>query len=241
MTMRLIFPSTGSHEPAVDSFLSKSTSNYPVTVLDAVTGAEAGFLNKLQKGYLESTEDILAYFHTDVRCHEEDWDSRVLAEFNDQTIGIVGFCGGKRLGSPDIYKLPFNFMQLARYDVVSNMKDAHVHGRRNRNEEDVAVVDSFALVIRRSLLDVYGGWPVDRYPAMHCSDLYACLQCARHGQRVRVVGISCAHTSGGVKGDGSFDYGAWQQEIGETDQEMHKRGHRLLYDSFRDILPVVTI
>jgi len=242
--MEIICPSTGNHEQAVQSWIEKMDvyhAAYPIRVLDVITGPEAGFLSKLQQGYLESTADILCYFHSDLYIHEEGWDERVLKEFEDESVGIVGFGGGKRLGSPDIYKLPYSYMQLARYDFVSNLRDAEKHGRRNRNEEDVAVVDSFSLVIRRGLLDRCGGWPVTNYPAMHCSDLWACLVAARHGMRVRMVGISCTHTSGGVKGNGSFDYGEWQKEIGETDQEQHKRGHRLLYDEFRDTLPVVTL
>lgn len=241
MTMRLIFPSTGGHDEAFNSFLSRSAHDYPASVLDCIVGPEAGLLQKLQKGYLDSTEDILAYFHTDVRCYEDDWDTRILAEFEDPTVGICGFGGGKRLGSPDIYKLPYKLQQLARYDFVSNLKDAEVHGRRNRNEEDIAVVDSFALIIRRSLLDSIVGWPIATYPAMHMSDAWACLVARRMRRRVRMVGISCTHKSGGVKGDGSFDYSAWQKEIGMTDQEMHTKSHRLIYDDFRDVLPVVTL
>jgi len=243
MNMRLIFPSTGAHDEAFNSFQSRSAQDHPVSVLDCIEGPEAGFLQKLQKGYEESSESILAYFHTDVRCGEDDWDERVLSAFEDDTVGIVGFGGGRRLGSPDIYKIGYRLQQLARYDFTSNLRDAEKHGRRNRNEEDIAVVDSFALIIRRSLLDNSGsaGWPVDIYPAMHMSDAWACLVAKRLDYRVRMIGISCTHKSGGVKGDGRFDYGKWQQEMGETDQEMHTRSHRLIYDQFRDVLPVVTV
>src|SRR5882724_8280330 len=241
MTMRLIFPSTGASDEAFNSFVARSTQDYPVSVLECIAGPEAGFLQKLQKGYLESTEDILAYFHTDVRCGEEGWDERVLAEFEDESVGIVGFGGGKRLGSPDIFKLPYKLQQLARFDFVSNLKDAEVHDRRNRIEEDIAVVDSFALIIRCSLLAKVGGWPVATYPPMHMSDAWACLMARRHGMRVRMVGISCTHKSGGVKGDGAFDYSKWQQEMGMTDQEQHVRAHRLIANDFRDVLPVVTL
>lgn len=256
MTMEIICPSTGGGEDEIESWQVKTKNgcrsikeairvgeygcDYKVTVLDAITGPEAGFLYKLQQGYQQSSADVLCYFHSDLFIHEECWDERVLKEFEDETVGIVGFGGGKRLGSPDVYKIPYHLQQLARYDFTSNLRDAEKHGRRNRNEETIAVVDSFALIIRHSLLDRISGWPVATYPAMHCSDTWACLMAARHNLQVRMVGVSCTHTSGGVKGDGSFDYDKWQQEIGETDAAMHKRGHRLLYDEFRDVLPVVT-
>jgi len=210
-------------------------------VLDCIKGFGAGFLAKLQKGYEESTADLLAYFHSDLFIHEEGWDERVLSEFNDESVGIVGFGGGKRLGSPDIFKLPYKLQQLARFDFVSNLTDAPTHGRRNRNEEDIAVVDSFALIIRRSLLTKVGGWPVATYPPMHMSDTWACLMARRYGYRVRMVGVSCTHKSGGVKGDGKFSYGDWQKEIGMTDSQMHTKSHELIYRDFRDVLPVVTL
>lgn len=240
MTMEIICPSTGGHEAAVISWHGSASAAYSINVLDAVTGPETGFLSKLQEGYRESKADILCYLHSDTFIHESWWDQRVLREFEDPTVGIVGFGGGKSLGSPDIYKIGYHYQQLARYDFVSNLRDAEKHGRRNRNEEDIAVVDSFSLVVRRSLLDHCGGWPISTYPSMHCSDTWACLVARRMGLRVRMVGISCTHTSGGVKGDNTFDYGAWQKEIGETDSEQHRRGHRLLYDEFRPELPIVT-
>jgi len=239
-SIEIIVPSTGNHKEAMQTWNEHAGPDYECpTVLGCIEGPGAGFLAKLQKGYEESSADLLAYFHSDLFISEEGWDQRVLKEFDDPTVGVVGFGGGKRLGSPDIYKLPYKLQQLARFDFVSNLTDAPQHGRRNRNEEDIAVVDSFALIIRRSLLAKVGGWPVATYPPMHCSDLWACLMARRHGYRVRVVGISCTHKSGGVKGNGTFDCSAWQREMGMTDQEMHTRSHRLIYDEFRDVLPVV--
>lgn len=239
MSMDLIFPSTGGSDEAVNSFLSRSINHYPVTVLDCIQGEEAGFLHKLQKGYVELKQDILAYFHTDVRCCEDDWDTRVLKEFEDPTVGVVGFGGGKRLGSPDIYKLPYRLQQLARFDFVSNLTDAPVHGRRNRNEEDIAVVDGFCMIVRREFLAKVGGWPIVEYSPFHCYDTWVCCMARRCGYRVRMVGVSCSHTGGGVRGNGEFDYGKWQEEIGLSDQEMHRKNHLSLYQNFRDVLPII--
>ncbi len=102
----------------------------------------------------------------------------------------------------------------------------------------MAVVDSFSLIVRRSFLDLIGGWPVKTYHPSHCSDYWLCLMAHRHKMRIRYVPVSCTHNSGGVRGDGRFDYAKWQEWYGFTDAQMHQINHRLLYDNFADVLPV---
>jgi len=109
MKLEIIVPSTGNHDEAIKSWIEHgATVPADLKILNCISGPGAGFLAKLQKGYEESSADLLAYFHSDLYLHEEGWDQRVLREFEDETIGIVGFGGGKRLGSPDLYKIPLS-------------------------------------------------------------------------------------------------------------------------------------
>jgi len=235
MNMSICIPSTGGHEEAVELLDKHSTHPHEILVLDY----EGGYLEKLQKGYTETQSEIIAYFHSDCFVRESGWDDRVLSEFRDQSIGIVAFNGALRHGHPDIYKLPYDYRQLARSGFISNLSDAEAHGVRNRGEMDVAVVDSFSLIIRRELLDRAGGWPVGTYPPNHVSDYWACLMAHRLGYRVRFVGVACEHTSGGVRGNGTFDYPKWAATTNwGSDEVMHREGHRLIYEEFRDVLPV---
>lgn len=56
-----------------------------------------GPVGALQRGYelSDKRHDILAYIHDDVRIYERNWDQRVLKEFDDPTVGVVGFGGAR--------------------------------------------------------------------------------------------------------------------------------------------------
>jgi GT2 family glycosyltransferase len=186
---------------------------------------------------IESNPDgeIMAFIHSDVSIYERGWTKRVLAEFDDPTVGVVGFGGALGMGDPDIYKRPYELVQLARFDYRSNTVDAEFHGERERGACDVATLDGFALIVRRELLDKTGCFPVEL--PFHNYDNWLCLMAHRFGYRVRMVGVECQHHGGGhsIKGD-------WQKqcvdEFGISDVEIHRRSHVYLYQNFREELPL---
>lgn len=234
MRLSVLCPSTGGHEANVAGWQTQAHTSPFIAVDDTIEGDDAGFLVKCQKFYAARHEEILGYLHSDLTIHESGWDCRVLEEFRDPKVGVVGFVGAARLGSPDVYRTPYSYLQLARYDVLSNLTDAEVHGRREPGTKPVAVVDSCAVFVRRSLLARVGGWPVATYPNnAHCSDLWVCAMAHRYGLRTLVVGVSCTHASGGKGQVGS----RWLEEHG-TDIVMHRAAHEQLYDDFRGILPI---
>lgn len=241
LTMALCCPSTGGADAATRSWcLTARNSDWSIVHEDSTTDGEgAGYLQKLQKFYLARNEDILGYMHSDLIIHEQAWDERVLAQFLDDDVAVVSFGGSLRHGHPDIYRTPYSYTQLARSSFISNLTDAEVHGERHTGDKTVAVVDSMAMFIRRSFLDRVGGWPVDTFPPSHASDYWACLSAHQLGYRVRMVGVSATHWSGGV-GQAGWDYAKW---IAGTkwgsDENCHRVAHRLIYDSFRNVLPVV--
>lgn len=234
-SMVICCPSFGGHERAIQSWLETSSYNYPVVILDATTGPEAGFVPKLQRGYKETSTDILLYMHSDVLIHENNWDLRLLEEFKAEDVAVVSFGGSLAHGHPDIYKIPYQLTQLVRSPFLSNLTDAEDHGYRETGSRDIAVFDSFAFAVRRTFLDQIGGWPVNDLPPCHGSDYYLSLMCHRYHQRIRMVGISATHQSGG-KGNHYFE---WMKETKwKSDEEMHAYVHRWLYDNFRDVFPV---
>jgi hypothetical protein len=234
-TLGLMCPSMGSHEPAVDSWITHMTTPHTlVSILKETIGPEAGFLSKCQRFHVADRRDIQGYLHSDLIIHEQGWDARVLREFHDSTVAVVGFVGAQGLAHDDIYKIPYDYTQLARFDVTSNLTDADVHGSRDAAGRRVAVIDSCAVLVCRSFLAGLGGWPIARYPdSSHCSDLWLCSMAHRHGMCVRMVGVSCTHLSGGKGEAGS----RWLEAHG-TDQGLHRRAHELIYDDFRDLLPL---
>ena len=54
-----------------------------------------GVLTSMQEGYEKAGSPIIAFIHDDVDINEENWDVRVESEFNDPSVGVVGF------GDPD--------------------------------------------------------------------------------------------------------------------------------------------
>lgn len=181
--------------------------------------------------------DILGFLHDDILIHEDGWGTRVLAEFNDPNVVVVGFGGGLAQGHPDIYKIPYELVQLGRSYYISNDDHAEKHGYRFTGSCDAAVLDSYSMFIRREFLDSLGGWPQD-FPPNHCLDHWISLSAHKHGKKVRVVGVKTLHKGGGTT-VASRDYHAWAQitEWG-SDAEMHKQAHRKIYDQFRGVLPV---
>src|SRR5262249_58944005 len=100
-----------------------------------------GVTGSLQWLYKHTTAPIIAFLHSDCEIHEKGWDERVLSEFDDSQVGLVGFGGGLIHGTPDIYRTPYRLGQLARGAYLSNTDDAESHGRRFTGSCDVAVLD----------------------------------------------------------------------------------------------------
>lgn len=233
-SLTLACPSMGGHEEAVVSWQDTMSKPWPVVVDATTEGPEAGFLTKCEKAWRGTNATIIGYLHSDLFIHEHKWDKRVLQAFDDENVVVVGFVGATHLGHPDIYRVPYDYHQLARADVWSNLTDAESHGGRDAGTRKVAVVDSCAVFTRREFLDRVGGWPVERFPdSSHCSDLYICCRAHRLGASVQLVGVSCTHRSGG-KGEAGT---RWLDDRG-GDLAIHRRAHEVLYDEMRDVLPI---
>ena len=183
--------------------------------------------------------EYLAYLHDDVLLNDSTWPERVLAEFEDPAVGLVGFGGALGHGTSGLYRDPYDYKQLAREDFLSNMVDAENHGKRFTGSCEVAVLDGFALIVRREVLEKAGGWNAAiellsngnvNEPLHHCYDYWLSCITRRLGYRVRLVGVSCEHKGGStyVKlGTGKRESN-WFQFL---------EAHRQIYDHFRDVLP----
>ena len=177
-----------------------------------------------QEALVKTTEPIISMTHDDVIIHEKGWDTRVLREFDDPSVGMVGFGGGLRHGSPNLYVEPYQLAQLGRFGFRSNMRNAEAHGERFTGECDVAVLDGFAMFVRRSILEKAGGWPLKTPINYFCYDYWLCCEARRQGYRIRLVGVDCEHLSGKTA-----------SMVQLTDD--HAAAHRYLYDTSKDVLP----
>lgn len=194
-----------------------------------------GVTGSLQWLYEHTTAPIIAFLHSDCEILEQGWDERVLREFDDPEVGLVGFGGGLQHGSDDIYKTPYQLQQLARFGYLSNTTDAESHGTRFTSSCDVAVLDGFCLVVRRGLLDRVGGWPVKSLP-FHSYDYWAAITAHKLVYRVRMVGVGACHHGGTTST--TPEYQDWcQRVLGKTDAQVHEESHKFIYDYGRGYLP----
>lgn len=175
-----------------------------------------------QRIFERTTEPIIAYIHDDCRILEKNWDVRVLRQFQDPKVGIVGFGGATRHGAPDLYTSPYHLWNLGRSNFLSNMRNAEAHGTRFSGECDVAVFDGFAIFIRRELLEKCGGFPMESGYFMYCEAM--CCEARRHGYKLRLVGVDCDHLGGKT---------ASMVNV----KDSHSEAHLWLYDRYKDVLP----
>lgn len=177
-----------------------------------------------QQAFLHTKQDIIALIHDDVEVFEKGWDTRVLHEFDDPTVGCVGFAGARRHGRPDLYSSPYDLPQLGRFGFMSNLRTAEEHGARFKGACDVAVLDGLAMFVRRSVLEKCGGWPVETPINYFCYDYWLCCEVRRQGFRIRLVGVDCNHIGG-------------RTALMSALPDSHAEAHKWLFDHSSDVLP----
>jgi hypothetical protein len=182
--------------------------------------------------------DVLIYLHNDVTVHETGWMYRIAELFKRPEVVAVGLGGATRLGSPDLYRKPYNIWQMARSGYASNQTDAEVHGERFTGSRRVAVLDAFCMAVRVDWLTLIGGWPV-AHLTHHCLDLWLACEAARHNKEIFMVGASCTHHGGGVSVSPEYAKASWLQ--GHNLEDDHRIPHRWLADEYRYELPIVVV
>jgi hypothetical protein len=192
-----------------------------------VIGGTTGMLAAYERAWHEHEAAIYCYLHDDVRIDDPVWWVRVLQEFEAPDVGVVGFGGALVHGSPDLYRTPYRLQQVGRSGYLSNVEDAEVHGARFTGARDVAVLDGFALCVRRELLERAGGWPVEHLDYVGY-DYFLSAVAHRLGYRCRVLGVKCHHYGGRT---------AVALKFRENDNGEHERAHRYIYQQFVDVLP----
>jgi len=188
-----------------------------------------------------STPDIIIYIHDDVTIHDSNWLERVIDCFDvpmypSENTVAVGLGGATQLGNGNLYRKPYNIMNMARYGYASNQTDAEVHGARFTGVRKVAVLDAFFMAVRRDWLLSIGGWPV-RYLTHHCLDTWLACEAARAGKEIWMVGASCTHHGGGSSTKDTYRDAKWLQ--GGSRELDHRLPHKWIYENYGDVLPII--
>lgn len=221
---------------------------------DDSIGHNITWMDRLQAGPVENMKiggdfwlqgnhfpvDILVFCHDDFKVNAP-WVEPITDLLNIPDIGLVGFHGAKGLGSPDIYRTPYQLEQLARFNPMSNMVDAEVHGKRIKLPTEVATIDGFFMAFKRAAYTAIGGWKacLEDGIIFHMYDSWAAMKCAQYGYRTFMAPVNCSH-SGGATEVGMYDtYLKWCQKQGFRDGDhLHREMHKRFYNLFRGQLPV---
>lgn len=182
-----------------DRFIAPLVPHYRYLRNDANQGVFAA----LQQGYAASRGEVLAFLHNDLYMYEPGWNQRVLRLFAaDPGLGVAGFFGCRGVNAAGY-----------RFDCISGMLEAETRygARRPRGErEAVAVLDGYALICRRAMLDRAGG--IDQgYRYHHWYDYDICLTALANGFHNVVLDVPCAHP-GTITSSGP-GYRAWVNRV----------------------------
>lgn len=218
-------------------------------------GTVPAFRQGMQEILLMSGADVIACLHDDFEIEESRWDEKVLRHFERHPeCGLAGFGGAVGLGTDDLYKAPYDPMQLARIGFRSNLIDAEAHGLRSLLPERVACLDGFSQVGRRDFwegfqrqVDKRIRYQVDDAPwtmlgklgmVHHWYDGALGALAARYGWDTWYLPLRGKH-HGGQTAVGDAGYGEWAKtQVEGGDQGFWQAAHRLGYDEFRDVLPL---
>lgn len=212
---------------------------------------------------LEKTEaDVIACLHDDMEIQDPRWAEKVEKHFKETPAsGLCGFGGALGLGSPDLYKIPYQPVQLARTNFRSNLVDAEVHGIRSLLSEQVACLDGFSQIGRREFWEgmvasraasgkyedpprlsksLDRPWDVLNDLGVHHHAYDGMLGCLafRAGWEVWYLPVRCRHYGGqtAVGDSGYQDWARTQTEGG--DHGFWTQAHKIWYEEFKDCLPL---
>ena len=248
-------------EPCLKSWAERAAVAPMIrVVVNGQSGPYLGTVPAFRTGVddaLEATDaDIIACLHDDLEILEDHWDETIERAFRRHPeVGLLGFGGAVGLGHPDLYRTPYDPMQLARVGFRSNLVDAEAHGARSLVPEPVVCLDGFSQIGRRAFwqgirrIDTFGNgtrhlrirpWQYlqDQGFIHHFYDGGLACLARRLGWDVYYLPVRCHHY-GGRTAVGDQGYQRWAaQQIDGGDRGFWEQAHRLGYDCFRNELPL---
>lgn len=197
---------------------------------------------------------VIACLHDDTLV-QDPWEQDVLDYFESHPrCGLLGFGGAAQLGENDIHTTPYSPFTLVRKRFMSNMVDAESHGIRVTTAREIACLDGFSQIFRRSALEgetgAIGFQEYTSSPTLfhelvnwgvrhHAYDAATGAFMARLGWETHLLPIRCVHLGGQTAvGDGRYtDWARAQTPNG--DQDFWEQAHQLVYQHLKDELPII--
>jgi hypothetical protein len=227
-------------------------------ILGVVPAFNVGVARALHDG-----AQIIACLHDDLLIEQDGWDETVVNLFKAcPRAGLCGFGGARGLGSDDLYKTPYQPMQLARQGFRSNMRHAEAHGIRSEVAEPVACLDGFSQIGKREFWEGFtertlrtgeghqillNGEETNLFAVMeawgmihHWYDGALGAFAKRLGYMVWYLPVACHHY-GGRTAVADTRYTEWAKtQVTDGDAGFWEAAHRIGYAEFRDVLPIRT-
>ena len=201
--------------------------------------------------------DLIAFIHDDVIIEQQGWEQVVLEHFAAHPkCGLAGFGGGVGFAHEDIYKVPYDYRQLARMGFVSNMREAESHGRRATESQRVAALDGFALVCSSSFFwnagrqaaspalgpgGSYNAWRacLDDGIQFHMYDAWISCRAAELQYETWMLPVACHHQGGQTSVTRQAEYAQVVARLGYASaDELYAKGHQRVYERFAGLLPL---
>ena len=236
--LSFVFVGPASEEEGIRDLIGR-----PAGVIEVLTKMRVGPIDAMNRGgvrALDTGAEIIGFIHDDVEMIEVGWDERISLVFqHTPRCGLLGFGGATGLADEDIYRTPYRLIQLARHDYRSNMRDWQIHGKRAEVPMRVAVLDAFSQIFTRDAYTAMGTWKaaLDLGLYHHMIDAFAACMMRRLGYEVWLAPIH-AHHSGGITSTSALYDSDLRAKGIAGDSEIHERAHKLIFEHFRDVLPI---
>lgn len=251
MSLSVVIPFTDRHElteRCVKSVLDRSDDRCQIILVDngSVNSTRQTWLEQFRNVYFEENKgvfpairagldfadaDVVLCMHNDVLIHEQNFDQRILKEFEkDGHLGIAGFFGARGVARDG-----------GRMHPESNMKGLEwgqhgsIHGTMMNGTSPAVVFDSLALVIRKSILHAcFTDDELDAIAPHHWFDRILTLKMVLRGFHALTIGVAFDHLGGGTSvANPAFDAATkrWCEQKGidpvpSADAAMYAYGRR---------------
>jgi GT2 family glycosyltransferase len=203
-----------------------------VAAIDALRGLESNVLGKqgslgsliasVNRAWPAARTDVICFLHNDTEMLDPAWLGKLVAGFDDPSVGMTGLYGAKRLRKDGRF--------VGRTIVHSLAEGPTVQPPG----EDVAGIDAVCMCLRRPFIEEIGGLD-EGYRFYHGLDRDLSLTVRERGLRCRVVHAPFRHHGGGTRArDFEHDPERERRDLAlraaATERLVAKWGHRLPAD-----------
>lgn len=238
--LRVLFIDNGSDIPLSEQgFIGRWSNQHSISIIR--NKKNTGVYPTFQQAYENiGVTNFIFYSHNDVEMLEYGWDEKLNSILSELCYkgnpGVCGMYGAKGIGTPDIYKAPYKFTQLMRWNCITVPSMVHSNERVLQGDyERVVTLDGFTLVVSKKMVRevMKGHFDIDRYPVHHNYDNDICVTSHLGGYENYVLDIDCKH-HGGMTSTRE----KWAEEMNTTDLAVHRKAHEIMYEKFRNRLPI---